>query len=175
MKTKKPARLFAQTSTTEIAARLRELRKKRGWSLAEVEKISRGSIKAVVLGSYERSDRSLSVARAIQLADLYGVPLAHLLCAVENHHLDFVGTRIVVDLHQVASTTSFTSVDKERMRILNLFIAWIAGLRSDWNGQVLSLRRSDISTLALLAFAEEKVILDWLVNQKLILIEPTRL
>ena len=33
----------------------------------------------MVIGSYERADRSLSIAKAIELADFYGVPLAYLL------------------------------------------------------------------------------------------------
>jgi hypothetical protein len=42
-------------------------------SLADVESASHGSINAVVLGSYERGDRTVSVIRLEELAQFYGV------------------------------------------------------------------------------------------------------
>ena len=58
-----------------ISARLRSIRNARGWSLSDVESISDGKVKAVVLGSYERGTRSLSVRRALQIAEIYNVPI----------------------------------------------------------------------------------------------------
>lgn len=176
MKNQQPVQLFAQTTMADIAQRLRSLRKARGWSLADVEKVSRGAIKAVVLGSYERSDRSLSVPRAIELADLYNVPLAHLLCeskGLRNCEPKF--TRVMIDLRKAASLSATNSVESERVRIFTTFIAWIASLRSDWNGEVMSLRRGDVATLALLTFTDEDSILSWLIEQQLLLTEPARL
>lgn len=170
-----PTQLFTQPSTTDIATRIRALRRARGWSLADVEKISKGRIKAVVLGSYERSDRSLSVRRAIELANLYSVPLAHLLCTPDTQTaLDPLGSRIVIDLRKASRLTPTKSTDAERIRIFTTFIAWIASQRSDWNGEVLSLRRSDLAALALITFTSEGAILEWLRVERLLLTEPNR-
>jgi transcriptional regulator with XRE-family HTH domain len=174
MKSEQPTPLFTQTTTVDIASRLRSLRKARGWSLAEVEKLSHGVIKAVVLGSYERSDRALSVNRAIQLADLYGVPLSHLLHPLQEEVASTPGTiRVVIDLRRTSQLTSFTIDGREKIRIFKTFVTWIASQRSDWNGEVLSLRRGDLSTLALLTFTSEISIMRWLTYEKLILRAPT--
>jgi len=173
MKFEKPSQLFTQTSPADIATRLRAIRKGRGLSLAQVEKLSHGAIKAVVLGSYERLDRSLSVTRAIELADLYGVPLAHLLGSSPEQLLpDLQRNRIVIDLRRASRLSSLAVEGREKIRIFTTFIAWIASQRSDWNGEVLSLRRNDMSTLALLTFTSESAVIDWLLQEKLILKEP---
>jgi transcriptional regulator with XRE-family HTH domain len=175
MRTEKSAQLFTQTTTEDIALRLRTLRKSRGWSLAQVEKISHGAIKAVVLGSYERSDRSLSVSRAIEIADLYAVPLSHLLCSsAEAGNRISPQNRIVIDLRRASRMSSVTTEGSEKVRTFRTFIAWIASQRSDWNGEVLSLRRSDTSVLALLTFTNEVSLMDWLAREKLLLTTPAR-
>ena len=50
------------------AQRLRDLRRSRGLTLDQCESMSGGVIKAVVLGSYERGTRAISLARLTQLA-----------------------------------------------------------------------------------------------------------
>lgn len=170
MTTRNPTQLFIQPTTADIANRLRTLRKARRWSLADVERISKGAIKAVVLGSYERSDRSLSVHRAIELANLYSVPLAHLLCPPEVQvSLDASPSRITIDLRRASH---LTPAHEEKNRIFTTFIAWIAAQRSDWNGEVLSLRRSDLALLALLTFTNEGAVMEWLGFEKLLLTKP---
>ena len=44
-----------------------------------VEATSEGRWKAVVVGSYERGDRAVTVQRLAELAEFYGVPLVELL------------------------------------------------------------------------------------------------
>ncbi|MEK6649086.1 MAG: helix-turn-helix transcriptional regulator [Actinomycetota bacterium] len=174
-KTGNPRPLFTQPTSADIAARLRTLRKARGWSLSDVEMISKGAIKAVVLGSYERSDRSLSVRRAIELANLYSVPLAHLLCPPETQaNLDASRGRIMIDLRKASRLSSVNPANEERIRIFTTFLSWIAAQRSDWNGEVLSLRRSDLAALALLTFTSEGAVMEWLASEKLLLIKPDR-
>ena len=58
-----------------LGARLRAIRQQQGLSLQGVEKKSSGRWKAVVVGSYERGDRAVTVARLAELADFYGVPV----------------------------------------------------------------------------------------------------
>ena len=57
-----------------LGARLRAIRTQQGLSLHGVEEKSRGRWKAVVVGSYERGDRSVTVQKLAELAEFYGVP-----------------------------------------------------------------------------------------------------
>ena len=63
----------------EIGANLRKIRLLKGFTLKDVEEKSKGKWKAVVIGSYERGNRALTIKKAIVLADFYQVPLGHLL------------------------------------------------------------------------------------------------
>ena len=47
--------------------------------MTEVQAISRGELKASVLGAYERGERAISITRLQRLASLYRVPVAALL------------------------------------------------------------------------------------------------
>ena len=58
-----------------LGARLRAIRTQQGLSLHGVEKKSKGRWKAVVVGSYERGDRAVTVQKLAELADFYGVPV----------------------------------------------------------------------------------------------------
>jgi transcriptional regulator with XRE-family HTH domain len=56
-----------------LGGRLRALRQELGLSLSDVEQSSDGALNAVVMGSYERGDRTVSVVRLDELATFYGV------------------------------------------------------------------------------------------------------
>lgn len=62
-----------------VGTRLRALRTQRGWSLRDVEEISRSKWPAVVIGSYERGDRAITVQKFSELAEFYGVSPSSLL------------------------------------------------------------------------------------------------
>jgi len=62
-----------------VGERLRSIRRQRGFSLQDVQRVSEGEFKAAVLGAYERGERSLSVPRLHRLAGYYGVPVVQLL------------------------------------------------------------------------------------------------
>src|SRR5215475_9144005 len=62
-----------------LGARLRAIRAQQHLSLHGVERKSGGRWKAVVVGSYERGDRAVSVQRLAELAEFYGVPVGELL------------------------------------------------------------------------------------------------
>ena len=62
-----------------LGSRLRSIRQQQGLSLQGVEEKSNGRWKAVVVGSYERGDRAVTVSRLAELADFYRVPVAELL------------------------------------------------------------------------------------------------
>ena len=57
-----------------LGGRLRAIRTQQGLSLHGVEEKSEGRWKAVVVGSYERGDRAVTVQRLAELADFYAVP-----------------------------------------------------------------------------------------------------
>ncbi|MBI3430465.1 MAG: helix-turn-helix domain-containing protein [Actinobacteria bacterium] len=158
--------IFSQPTLESIAFRIRKLRKDRGWSLIDVEHKSKGRFKAVVLGSYERGDRALSVKRAIDLATLYSVPLHYLLAEPE---IEVSGRRkaLILDLRKVRTSSG----SDEKIRILINFISWISNQRNDWNGEVMSLREGDLSLLGLLLFSTEAGVIEWLKEQQFLFIE----
>src|SRR6266498_5798174 len=62
-----------------LGGKLRGIRQQQGLSLHGVEQKSKGRWKAVVVGSYERGDRAVTVQKLAELADFYGVPIRELL------------------------------------------------------------------------------------------------
>lgn len=114
----------------------------------------------------------MSVERAIEIADLFNIPLSELLCEptpVASHAASansYENARIVIDLRR-ADSANFA--EEENARSFALFLAWIVGLRQDWNGEVLSLRRSDIDTLALLMFKNPEAVMNWLTKYHLLI------
>lgn len=174
MKTGLPAATLVppQPSAQSVAARIRRLRKERGWSLADVERLSRGSLKAVVLGSYERGDRALTLKRAIEIANLFSVPLHHLLSPPEKALPAPTSAPILVDLRQVHHLMEAPTRGTEAtLQMLYAFVAWISGKRGDWNGEVMSLRAGDLTTLSLMTLMTESEISTWLAQKKLLITE----
>lgn len=129
-----------------LGARLRAIRTQQGLSLQRVEQRSHGVWKAVVVGSYERGDRAVTVARLAEIADFYGVPMAELLPGETptNAPSDLLPDHVVIDLERLAK------VPAERAGSLSRYVATIQRRRGDYNGRVLTLRRSDLDTLALI-------------------------
>ncbi len=158
---------FTQPTSASIALRIRTLRKARGWTLHDVETRSSGSIKAVVMGSYERGSRALSLARSIEIAELFGIPIANLLG--DFSRTDAVNPEtLTIDQRRLGELMK--SDPDVKIRTLQLFISAIAARRSDWNGEVLTLRASDFDTLTLhfaLTLPELKA---WLTEKSLALI-----
>ncbi|MEI9907898.1 MAG: helix-turn-helix domain-containing protein [Actinomycetota bacterium] len=171
---KNPTRpLFDQPTVEFVAQRLRTLRKERGWSLSDVEKRSAGRITAVTLGSYERGDRTLSVKRSLELATFFGVPITHLFGSSNVAAKDGI-ERPIIDLRKLRRFSEENGSAKSQFLILQTFLTWIVAQRQDWNGEVLSLRASDISLLALLLTMEPTKVIDWLREHKLLIEERVR-
>lgn len=123
-------------------------------TLKQVEIKSRGRWKSVVVGSYERGTRSLSVARAAELCDFYGVPLRQLFIddnisetkrnldfVVENHEPWRIDLRQLREIHNAPDEFSL---------LIFKFLQQISIKRDDWNGEVLTIRKHDLETLSLL-------------------------
>jgi transcriptional regulator with XRE-family HTH domain len=126
-----------------IGERLRRIRHQQGLSLAAVEQRSRGEWKAVVIGAYERGDRAVTVTRLAQLAGFYGVPLADLLPGPRPQTAGDGPDRLVLDLTRLRADVG------PAMTTVVRFATRVQRLRGDHNGRVLTLRGSDVGTLAL--------------------------
>ena len=125
------------------ARRLREIRKERGMTLQECEALSGGELKAVVLGSYERGTRSISLARIEQLAEFFSVPMQYFLGTAPERN---TSRRWLFDLRKVREQAGQSPEVEQLLR----FIYDIAGERSDWRGEFLTIRESDARALKIL-------------------------
>ena len=150
---------FTQPTPESVAARLRTIRKSRGWTLHDIESRTAGSIKAVVMGSYERGTRAISLARALELANLFAIPISDLLNE-PNLRSDENPRFRRFDQRRIGKLLSES--EDERLGRLNNFLVAIAQRRGDWNGEILSLRSSDLDTLTLILEMSQNQLINWL-------------
>lgn len=131
--------------TKALGARLRAIRQQQGLSLQGVEQKSQGRWKAVVVGSYERGDRSVTVAKLAELAEFYGVPLPELLPdSSASRRFREPSSKLVLDLERLRG------LDDDRAQPLARYAASIQAQRGDYNGRVLSIRQEDMRALAVI-------------------------
>jgi len=131
------------------AGKLREIRRKRGLTLHGFEALSNGAVKAVVLGSYERGTRAISLERLEQLAEIYEVPIQYFLgMAIDKNEENQRG--FIFDLRKISKRSDLPP----HLEFVKRYISAIARKRSDWNGEVISLRRTDSDCLAMLGDKE---------------------
>jgi transcriptional regulator with XRE-family HTH domain len=127
-----------------LGARLRSIRQQQGLSLHGVEERSQGRWKAVVVGSYERGDRAVTVQKLAELADFYTVPVAELLPDASPAAAAEPPQRLILDLERLGQ------VPAEKAGPLARYAAAIQAQRGDYNGRVLSIRQDDLRTLAVI-------------------------
>ncbi len=127
-----------------LGARLRAIRTQQALSLHGVEEKSHGLWKAVVVGSYERGDRAVTVRRLAELAAFYGVPVAELLPEGGSNSATGPAPRLVINLERLGE------VPAERAGPLARYAASIQSQRGDYNGRMLSIRREDLRSLAVI-------------------------
>lgn len=125
-----------------LGRRLRSLRQQQGLSLQGVEAKSQGKWKAVVVGSYERGDRAVTVAKLAELADFYGVPVAEILPDTSARVRTVAPPKLVLNLEALAA------IPDERVGPLHRYVASIQAQRGDYNGRILSIRQEDLRALA---------------------------
>jgi hypothetical protein len=121
--------------------------------LQDVERYSNGKWKAVVIGSYERADRAISLKKAISLMEFYQVPVTELF---PESPPPIQMSNLAIDLARLSNEQSpFSSIVKK-------FTNAIANRRKDWNGQILSVRANDLQFLAMLLQQNENSVLEHL-------------
>ena len=145
------------------AQRLRDLRRGRGLTLDQCESMSGGVIKAVVLGSYERGSRAISLARLTQLAHFYEVPLEYFLAPMvkahnQRNHWSF----------DLRALRNFAGESTEITAVKN-FLNSVAAQRHDWAGEIMTIRESDGDTMEVLLTGVNKSLFERLRINKLVL------
>lgn len=141
------------TYNEQVGRRLRSIRKQRGMSLQDVQRVSNQEFKAAVLGAYERGERSLSLPRLRRLSEFFGVPITQLLPQDESADQPITSIPaggITIDLNSIERLSGQDS------HIVERFLRGIQMLRQDFNGKVLTIRQDDLRTLSLLLDQSEE-------------------
>ena len=141
-----------------LGARLRAIRTQQGLSLHGVEEKSQGRWKAVVVGSYERGDRAVTVQRLSELSDFYGVPVNELLPEGPTTSVTEPASRLIIDLEQLSA------VPADKAAPLARYAATIQSQRGDYNGRVLSIRQEDMRSLAVIYDASPGALTEQLIG-----------
>ena len=141
-----------------LGGRLRAIRQQQGLSLHGVEDKSQGHWKAVVIGSYERGDRAVTVQRLAELADFYGVPVSELLPDAPASATVEAPPKMILDLERLGS------VPAEKAGPLARYAAAIQAQRGDYNGRVLSIRNEDLRTLGVIYDEPVSSLVDQLIS-----------
>lgn len=128
-----------------LGERLRDVRKQQQLSLHDVEALSQGDLKASVVGAYERGERTISITRLDRLAGFYRVSVGELLHGSPGEASTTEGSespdRVVIDLVALEEKG-------EDLPILQRYVESIRSRRGDYNGRVLTVRGSDLDTVA---------------------------
>jgi len=140
------------TTPLEISKRLRQIRKQQNLTLKQVEIRSRGKWKAVVIGSYERGNRSLSISKAKSLCEFYGVPLSALFQSEGIQQVPPTEGALRIDLRNLRSKIS---QNDPLIGQLHNLLSFIARRRDDWNGEIMTIRLQDNEALGLLVQKEQ--------------------
>ena len=129
-----------QNQLTSLKSRIRQLRENRHLTLLDVERISNGEISAIALGSYERGDRQMSVAKLLSIANIYQLPVTELFAEKPRY---FQTGRITFDLRKLQ-----TIQEVDAQKLVKVLVE-IAKRRGDWNGEIMSLRGNDMDNLSI--------------------------
>ena len=155
----------AMTTPKIYSERLREIRRAQGMTLKQVEIKSRGRWKGVVVGSYERGTRTLSIEKAVALCEFYGVP-PQALFGEETQSNTVNSILPPIDLRSLQRLSN--SRDPFSVALKRLADSVLLA-RGDWNGELISIRSSDWQTLALILGVTFNSIESSLENRKLAL------
>ncbi|MEI8080647.1 MAG: transcriptional regulator [Actinomycetes bacterium] len=141
-----------------LGSKLRAVRQQQGLSLHGVEERSDGKWKAVVVGSYERGDRAVTVQKLAELAEFYGIPVSELLPDASPAAAAEPPPRLILDLERLGR------VPADKAGPLARYAAAIQAQRGDYNGRILSIRQDDLRTLAVIYDEQPSVLAEQLIT-----------
>jgi transcriptional regulator with XRE-family HTH domain len=159
--------MFSEITPAQVGARLRSIRRSRSLSLNEVEVLSQGALKAVVLGSYERGSRNLTIKRAIEIARIYNIPVAEIL-SEKNASMTTTVPRLMLDIRALQGR-NLGELEAANRNLLIQLVRRIVEDRQDWNGEVITLRESDLGNISLLLQMEKTETIKWLATSGILL------
>jgi transcriptional regulator with XRE-family HTH domain len=145
-----------QALLVALGAHLKAARRRRGWSLTTVARLSDGRFKPSAVANYERGIRAITAARLVALAYLYGTSAAELLAEATERPgvIDLTGEGttgqrpsrrgrpLVIDLGALAAAEKTSEVE-----IVSDYVRALRRARVD-DGSVCSLRADDVVCLA---------------------------
>ena len=149
-----------------VSQRLRDIRRQQNLTLKQVEIRSRGKWKAVVIGSYERGVRALSISKAEELCNFYGVPLESLFIDAKTRLSPDLTRGAVLDLRKLRDHLHGPDIFTHQLHDI---ASWVVTSRSDWNGEVLSLRKSDNDLIMMITRKEPRELYAALMNRGFLL------
>ena len=126
-----------------LGSKLRAIRQQQGLSLHGVEQKSGGRWKAVVVGSYERGDRAVTVQKPGE-PPTSTASLAERLPEGRVPSGSEPATKIVINLERLQQLPA------DKVGPLARYAAAIQSQRGDYNGKVLSIRAEDLRSLAII-------------------------
>lgn len=132
-----------------LGERLRAARKRKNWSLHDVEEISNSEFKSSVLGAYERGERAVSVQRLHRLAQIYSVDMVQLIPAEPDPVA--AGGEVSIDL------VAIDSADPSVTEAIDRFLSAIQFRRRSSDGS-LAVRQSDLELLASLVRSDRTTV-----------------
>jgi transcriptional regulator with XRE-family HTH domain len=132
-----------------LGERLRAARKRRGWSLHDVEKYSNSEFKSSVLGAYERGERTVSVQRLHRLSQLYAVDVVQLIPI--SPEVEPSDDDVSIDLAAIDAAEPAVSEAIDR------FLSAIQIRRRSADGS-LTVRQSDLELLASLVRSDRSTV-----------------
>ena len=157
-----------QTQKYDIGQRLRHMRKSRNLTLAQIEKLSMGKLRAISLGSYERGDRALSLGKLEEIAQFYQTPVEYLIAGHTTQHQ--IPNVLMIDIRQLRTLISCENHNlNPAIGLVSTFISGLIKARGDFNGEVLTLRKTDQFVLSLATGCSDYEILALLKDAKLLI------
>ncbi len=161
---------LSQPTSKSVSTRFRWHRKSRGLTLHDIERLSAGRIKAVVMISYERGSQAISLARIIDIANRFAIPVTELISDISETSTTQYAD-LVFDLRRISLLTR-ENIGSDILP-LDRYLKAVSMRRRDWNGEVLSLRKGDLDALTLLIGKSSDELLKILVDQKVLFRGPS--
>jgi transcriptional regulator with XRE-family HTH domain len=126
--------------TIAAGATLRAARLQAGLSLEQLARRSGGRYKPSSLGGYERGERTLSLPRFCDLAELLGVPADQMLARALRHLDPGQHREVLIDIRRLPDSTGGRQVAR--------YAHHIQSMRGDFLSDVLTLRAGDLRVIA---------------------------